>query len=128
MPHSDSKLNAFPVFLRVERRWVVIVGAGDEALAKARLIAQSSADILIVAELPSPELAAWGRDNDASLIAEPYSPAHLSQATLVFAASGDAALDARVSAERPLHAEALGRDAERRRRRLVAGGQRKPAD
>src|SRR5574341_1542326 len=34
---------------------------------------------------------------------------------------------ASVAAESPVHAEALGRDAQRRRRRVVAGGQRKPA-
>ena len=36
--------------------------------------------------------------------------------------------DAPVAPERAVHAEALGRDAQRRRRRLVARGQRQPAD
>ena len=35
-----TKLNAFPVFVRVEGRVVIIVGGGDEALAKARLLGQ----------------------------------------------------------------------------------------
>ena len=49
MTQPTAKLNAFPVFMRVEGRVVVIVGGGDEALAKARLLGQSSAAIKIVA-------------------------------------------------------------------------------
>ena len=45
MPAQQAKLNAFPVFVRVEGRTIVIVGGGDEALAKARLVGQSSAEI-----------------------------------------------------------------------------------
>ena len=36
--------------------------------------------------------------------------------------------DASVASERAVHAEALGRHAQRRRRRVLAGGQREPAD
>ena len=43
MPQPTAKLNAFPVFMRVEGEAVVIVGGGEEALAKARLLGQSSA-------------------------------------------------------------------------------------
>ena len=53
MSHSQAKLNAFPVFLKVANRTVVIVGDGEEALAKARLIGQSSARIRIVPAAPS---------------------------------------------------------------------------
>ncbi|MEP4423594.1 MAG: NAD(P)-dependent oxidoreductase, partial [Nitratireductor sp.] len=40
MAAHAGTLNAFPVFMRVKDRTVVIVGGGEEALAKARLIAQ----------------------------------------------------------------------------------------
>ena len=56
MTQPTAKLNAFPVFVRVEGRVVVIVGGGDEALAKARLLGQSSATIKVVASEPQPEL------------------------------------------------------------------------
>src|SRR5690606_7322015 len=59
---TPARLNAFPVFLRVEGRIAVIVGGGDEALAKARLMAQSSAKIRIVSADPEPALAAWAAD------------------------------------------------------------------
>ncbi len=97
MPQPDTKLNAFPVFLRVEGAVVVVVGDGDEALAKARLLAQSSATIKVIAERPEPALAAFLGDGGATQVALPYQPQLLAGAVLVFAASGDAELDRRVS-------------------------------
>ncbi len=67
-------------------------------MAKARLLSQSSADIRIVTENPSADLASWIPGNDATLIPQAYAPKHLAGAALVFAASGNAALDAEVSA------------------------------
>jgi len=104
MSVSDLKLNAFPVFMRVDRRVVAIVGGGDEALAKARLVGQSNAALRIIADTPDATLAAWSAAHDAELIVAPYERLHLAGATLVFAATGDEALDRRVSGD----ARALG--------------------
>ncbi len=104
MSQSQTKLNAFPVFMRVDGRQVVVVGNGEEALAKARLIGQSSARLVVVADDAEPALRDWARANGAGLVAEPYAPAHLGGAALVFAATGDEALDRRVVAD----ARALG--------------------
>ena len=65
MTKDTPRLNAFPVFMRVEGEAVVIVGDGDEALAKARLLGQSSARLRIVAAEPEPDLAAWIAANGA---------------------------------------------------------------
>ncbi len=97
MTQDPSKLNAFPVFVRVEGRVVVIVGNGDEALAKARLIAQSSAAIRVVADQPDHALAAWMAANDATQVAAPYDASVLDGAVLAFAATGDETLDRRIS-------------------------------
>jgi len=99
MQKRATKLHSFPVFMRVEDRHVVIVGGGDEALAKARLLSQSSARLSVVAAHAEPALTEWLAANEAAHIAEPYRAAHMADATLVFAASGDAELDARVSAD-----------------------------
>ena len=96
MSTSESRLNAFPIFMKVEGRGVIVVGNGDEALAKARLMAQSSAVLTIVAEIPDQELAAWAAANGATLLREPYHSDHLAGATLVFAATGEETLDARI--------------------------------
>lgn len=97
MSKPAPKLNAFPVFMRVEGKTVAIVGGGEEALAKARLMGQSSARIRIVAESVEPALADWIAANAAEHIADAYAAHHLAGARLVFAASGDAVLDRLVS-------------------------------
>ncbi|WP_274423744.1 siroheme synthase CysG [Chelativorans sp. YIM 93263] len=93
MAEGSAKLNAFPVFMRVDQRRVVIIGGGEEALAKARLMAQSSAELVIVAELPEPQLAVWAAANGVHLLLEAYRPHHLDNAALVFAATGEEAAD-----------------------------------
>ncbi len=97
MSQPSAKLNAFPVFMRVEGEAVVIVGGGDEALAKARLLGQSSARLVIVSERVEPELADWIAANNAGHINAPYDPAFLEGAVLVFAATGDPMQDRLIS-------------------------------
>jgi uroporphyrin-III C-methyltransferase/precorrin-2 dehydrogenase/sirohydrochlorin ferrochelatase len=99
MSSPAAKLNAFPVFMKVEGRIVVIVGGGEEALAKARLIGQSSALIRIISDEADAELAGWAIQNDAELIPSAYRSDFLQDAVLVFAATGDAAHDAKVVAD-----------------------------
>ncbi len=99
MPKDITRLNAFPVFMRVEGKTVVIVGGGEEALAKARLLGQSSAEIRIVAEAPEPDLLEWIAENDAVLVSQAFRSDHLEGAVLVFAATGDAAFDRAVTKE-----------------------------
>lgn len=99
MSKTAPKLNAFPVFLKVEGKVVVIVGGGDEALAKARLLGQSSAVLRIVAEDASSDLLDWANQNGATLVEEPFAPVHLEGAVIAFAATGEEALDSRVVAD-----------------------------
>ena len=96
MTKDIAKLNAFPVFVRVEGRAVVIVGDGDEALAKARLLGQSSARLRIVSADPDAALRGWIEANGAGHVGETYRPELLDGAVLVFAATGDEALDRRI--------------------------------
>lgn len=99
MPHTAPKLNAFPVFMRVEGEAVAIVGGGEEALAKARLIGQSSAVLRIVAEHAEPDLLAFIAQAGASHFATAYDASQLEGAVMVFAASGDEELDRRVATD-----------------------------
>lgn len=97
MPQATPKLNAFPVFMRVEGEAVAIVGGGEEALAKARLLGQSSAVLRIIAQNAEPELLAFIAQSGATHIAAAYDAIQLEGAVMVFAASGDEGLDRRVA-------------------------------
>ncbi|RUW28494.1 uroporphyrinogen-III C-methyltransferase, partial [Mesorhizobium sp. M1A.F.Ca.IN.020.06.1.1] len=96
MSPANAKLNAFPVFLRVDGEAVAIVGNGEEALAKARLLAQSNATLRIIADNADPELLNFIATAGAVHVDVAYDAAHLEDAAMVFAASGDEALDRRV--------------------------------
>ncbi|HHZ08733.1 MAG TPA: uroporphyrinogen-III C-methyltransferase [Rhizobiales bacterium] len=97
MARSPQPINAFPVFMRVAGRVVVVVGEGDEALAKARLMAQTSAALRIVAAQPSPGLAAWAIEAGVEILRVAYEPSLIEGAALAFAASGDEAFDRRIA-------------------------------
>lgn len=99
MSFETAKLNAFPIFMRVEQRRVVIVGGGEEALAKARLMAQSSAEIVVVAETAEAALAQWAAQRGVTVVRAPYAARHLDGAALVFAATGEEEADRAVVAD-----------------------------
>ncbi len=94
MAEPQAKLDAFPVFMRVKNRVCVIVGGGAQAFARARLLSQSSGDLVVVAEAMDYDFAEWlaGR-GDIRYAVGPFRPALLDGAALVFAASGNEAAD-----------------------------------
>lgn len=57
----------FPLFLALVDRPVVVVGGGDEAAAKARLLARSGAVVRVVAAAPGEALCALIGSGEASL-------------------------------------------------------------
>lgn len=97
MARSPQPINAFPVFMRVAGRAVVIVGEGDEALAKARLMGETSAALKVIAQRPSAELAAWAAGAGVDILPLPYEPFLIEGAALAFAATGNEDLDRRIS-------------------------------
>lgn len=92
------KLDIFPAFHKVAGQPVLIVGNLAEAVAKVRLLRETSADIRVHADDPSPELSALAREARIDLIADDPTDAQLLAATLVFAATGDRDRDANLVA------------------------------
>jgi uroporphyrin-III C-methyltransferase/precorrin-2 dehydrogenase/sirohydrochlorin ferrochelatase len=72
----------FPIFVDLKDRKVVVVGGGEEALRKVRLLLKTKARILVVAPLLHDELAAEPR---VEWLATQFSPTHLDGAALVYA-------------------------------------------
>ena len=99
MSSSNASLLAdFPVFFRVRGEVVVIVGGGEEALNKARLVAQTEARLRIVAETVEPSLAEFIASQGIEHIAAPLAEKYLAGAKLVFVATGNEEQD-RAAAE-----------------------------
>jgi uroporphyrin-III C-methyltransferase/precorrin-2 dehydrogenase/sirohydrochlorin ferrochelatase len=99
MATQSAQLTTFPAFMRVDARKVAIFGNGAEAAAKARLVANTSAEISVYADAPEAELVdSLGRLGIEPVLAA-YAPAQIDGATLVFAATGDAAMDRMIVAD-----------------------------
>jgi uroporphyrin-III C-methyltransferase/precorrin-2 dehydrogenase/sirohydrochlorin ferrochelatase len=84
----------FPIFVDLEHRPVIVIGGGEEALRKVRLLLKTKAVINIVAPALHDELAAEPRIN---WIARRYHAGLLDAAALVY--SADAELNAVVAAD-----------------------------
>ena len=73
----------FPIFYDLEGRKVVVVGGGEEALRKVRLLLKTNARILVIAPLLHDELRSEPR---VEWLAQSFAPNLLDGAALVYAA------------------------------------------
>ena len=87
-------MKAFPMFIRTTGRTVVIVGGGEQAAQKARLLLKTDARLLLAAPQLDPELAALVAEGRATHDTGPLTAALFAGAAFSFIASGCAALDA----------------------------------
>jgi len=88
----------FPLFADLQGRRVLVVGGGEVAERKVRLLLEAGARIDIVArELLANELSAWVGEGSASWLAREFDESQLDGATLVVAATSDGALNERVA-------------------------------
>jgi uroporphyrin-III C-methyltransferase/precorrin-2 dehydrogenase/sirohydrochlorin ferrochelatase len=98
MFERDDQLSVFPAFFRVEGKNVAVIGNGDEALAKARLLLNTRANITLIAEAPNAALMALIIQNDIRHVVQAFEPSLIASMTLVFAATGDAVEDRGIAA------------------------------
>jgi uroporphyrin-III C-methyltransferase/precorrin-2 dehydrogenase/sirohydrochlorin ferrochelatase len=98
MPSWTEQLSVFPAFMRVEGRMTAVFGNGDEAFAKVRLLLNTRAKIVAFADHPAADYAAFLAANAIETVREPFAAAQMQGAVLVFAATGDAALDRQIAA------------------------------
>ena len=102
MTAHPTRLTAFPAFFRVDSAAVLIVGGGEEALNKARLIAETTAQIRIVVpegETPEADLVQFVLDAGYNLRTGALQDNDFAQVKLAFVATGDAAQDAKIADE-----------------------------
>ena len=74
MGTKDDLLTTFPAFFRVDGRKVAIFGGGDEAFAKARLMAKTSAVIAAYAENAEDDYRAFLAEHGYQLVEDAFRP------------------------------------------------------
>ncbi len=92
-------MNYFPIFLDIKQRHCLLVGGGDIATRKGRLLAKAGARLRVVAPLISDELRQLTSVDAGELHQREYQPGDMDNCVLVVAATDDETLNARVSAD-----------------------------
>lgn len=90
-------MRAFPLFVRLEKRPVLLVGGGEMAAAKLRLLLSARAAVTLVAPEVTPEIADLIADGHLTWVARDVVAGDISGHHLVFSAIEDEALDRDVS-------------------------------
>jgi uroporphyrin-III C-methyltransferase/precorrin-2 dehydrogenase/sirohydrochlorin ferrochelatase len=81
-------MKTFPMFLQMAGRRVVIMGGGEQAAQKARLILKTEATVEIWAPAFDPELSALAASGRMTLQVGPITPVSFSGTALAFIATG----------------------------------------
>ena len=91
----------FPLFADLTDRSVLVVGGGDVAERKVRLLLTSGARVALVARTLTPWLTAQAADAAGRIVqlAAEYTDAHLAGVVLAIVATDDRELNARVAAD-----------------------------
>lgn len=88
----------FPLFADLQGRRVLVIGGGEVAERKVRLLLEAGAAITIVAPELNDTLDALVRNGRVSLLASRFESAHLAGVLLAVAATDDRAVNAAVAA------------------------------
>ena len=84
----DQIVDYFPAFLNLRDRPCLIVGGGDIALRKARLMASAGARLSIVAPVCTPATILFANDHNVTLINREFQPSDITGHWLVVSATG----------------------------------------
>jgi uroporphyrin-III C-methyltransferase / precorrin-2 dehydrogenase / sirohydrochlorin ferrochelatase len=90
-------MDYLPIFLSLQRRPVVVVGGGGVARRKVSMLLEAGAQVTVIAPVLDPQLAAQAIRRELRHVAATFMPAHLGNAAVAIAATGDAAVNRDVS-------------------------------
>ncbi len=87
----------FPIFIDLERQKVVVIGGGETAAQKVRLLLKTDANITVIASALTAELEGLVTSRQISAIRRNFKSTDLKSARLIYAATGNQAIDRTVS-------------------------------
>jgi uroporphyrin-III C-methyltransferase/precorrin-2 dehydrogenase/sirohydrochlorin ferrochelatase len=88
----------FPLFLDLDGRKAVVVGGGEEALRKVRLLLKTKVIVTVIAQALHDELVSYLKEDRIIWTAKRFAPALLDDAALVYSADHDLHEDVAVAA------------------------------
>lgn len=90
-------MDHLPIFCQLHHRACLLVGGGDVAERKARLLLEAGARLTVNALAFAPQFKAWAQDDKLTLVEGDFDETLLDTAWLVIAATDDDAVNQRVS-------------------------------
>lgn len=92
-------MDYFPLFCKLENRDCLLVGGGEVAERKARLLLDAGARVIVNAKAFNQQFICWQEQQQLTLVSGDFSVALLDNKWLVIAATNDASINQRVSTE-----------------------------
>lgn len=89
----------FPVFLDLKKRTCLLVGGGDVATRKGRLLSKAGAILRVVAPEISAELRELAAQNNGEIFAREYLSSDLENCVIAIAATDNESLNEKISAD-----------------------------
>ncbi len=82
-------MDRLPISFDIRGRRAVVVGGGEIAACKVRLVRKAGADVVIVARCLNDELAALAADGAVTVVRRSFTATDLDDGAIVFAATGE---------------------------------------
>lgn len=92
-------MDYFPLFCKLENRDCLLVGGGEVAERKARLLLDAGARVTVNAKAFNQQFICWQEQQQLTLVSGDFSVALLDNKWLVIAATNDVSINQRVSTE-----------------------------
>ena len=94
----ETRLDVFPAFHQVANRKVLVLGGGEEAFAKVRLLSETNARILVISPKFEQDLRSFTpSDSNITYLNRSLKSEDLDDAVLVFIATGDLETDRKLA-------------------------------